>query len=88
MNTQQLKSVGIKGQISFSNELGIISINSTCGKTIVFNSFYERTKAAKKLNRMGIHFIESSYFDTEEFEGLCQAGSLGLKTFECTILSR
>lgn len=88
MNTKQLREMNITGEMTFSNELGIISIETSCGKKLVFNSSSDRLKAANKLRKIGVDFKPFSYADTEEFEGLCQAAQLGYKTFECTILSR
>lgn len=88
MNTKQLREMNITGEMTFSNELGIISIETSCGKKLIFDSSSDRMKAANKLRMIGVQFSTSGYADTEEFEGLCQAAQLGFKTFECTILSR
>jgi len=88
MNTKQIREMNITGKMTFSNESGIISIVTSCGKQLVFNNSNDRLKASRKMRMMGIEFANSGYANTEEFEGLCQAAQNGFKTFECTILSK
>jgi len=88
LNTKQLRNLRITGTLQMSNEMGIISIVSSCGKEIVFSNNAQRTIVAMKLIRIGLTFGHFEYSKTEEFEGLCQSAQLNFKNFDCTILSR
>jgi hypothetical protein len=83
MNTAaQIRKANPQGQMSYIS--GTLDIKFDNGVIFTSATWQERRNLWNKLKRMG--FDRCYNFSSDEFDGLCQAGQLGLNPFACTIM--
>jgi hypothetical protein len=84
MTTAQIRKANPEGSMSMvSGNNDIVFDNG-----VIFTSATprEKTNLWNKLIRMGYSRPSDGYLKSDEFNGLCQAGQLGLNPFNCTIM--
>lgn len=84
MNTtaSQIRKANPQGSMSYVS--GTLDIEFENGVVFRSATSNERGKLWNKLKRMG--YTQHYNPQSDEFDGLCQAGQLGLNPFACTIM--
>ena len=79
---KQIRSTKPEGTMTMVS--GNNNIEFTNGVVFESETSREKTNLWNKLLRMGYDRVHN--FQSDEFDGLCQAGELGIDPFACTIM--
>ena len=84
MTTQEIKSANPAGTFSMDYSNEIHSVVFSNGVRFNCESLKEATKLYKKLEKM--EYTRSFNFQSDEFDGMCQANQLGLEFPKATCI--